>query len=409
MRLAAKENPPGGETRFRTLPLAISFAVDMTSTITARRLLRGDEILEYPQITIQDGHITSIVSRERGNAADSYPRALLAPAYLNIHVHGAVGHDVMEGTPEALHKIAAALASHGVGGYYPTTVTSSTEETLRALDMIARVIEGDAQADGAVPLGIHLEGPFLCTAKRGVHTANLLMQPNIALFDRFWQAARGQIRIMTIAPELTTALELIEHASNLGVVCSLGHSDATLVEAEAGFRSGARSATHTFNAMRRLDHRDPGIAAFVLDNDSLFAEIICDGIHVDPAMVRLFFKAKGEEKAVLITDGMSATGMPDGHYKLGGLDVEVSKGRCTSGGALAGSVLTMDQAVCNYSSFTGAGLTASLLSASRNPAQLMGLHQDWGYIEEGREANFVALSPDGKLIQSFRAGRPLLR
>ena len=157
-----------------------------------------------------------------------------------------------------------------------------------------------------------------------------------------------------------------------------------------------------------LDHRDPGVAAYVLDNDSLFAEIICDGIHVDPAMVRLFYKAKGGEKSVLITDGMSATGMPDGHYKLGGLDVVVAEGHCTSGGALAGSVLTMDQAVRNFASFSGAGLTTSLHAAARNPAQLMGLHQDWGHLKEGREANFVALSPDGKLLQSFRRGRPLL-
>jgi N-acetylglucosamine-6-phosphate deacetylase len=380
----------------------------MTSTITARRLLRGDEIVEYPQITIRDGHITSILGRERGDPGDSYPRALLAPAYLNIHVHGAVGHDVMEGTPEALQAIAAALASHGVGGYYPTTVTSSTEDTLRALDKLAGGIEGKAPDDGAAPLGIHLEGPFLSVAKRGVHTAALLAPPSISLFDRFWQAARGQIRIMTIAPELSTALELIEHASNLGVVCSLGHSDASLVQAESGFRAGARSATHTFNAMRRLDHRDPGVAAYVLDNDSLFAEIICDGIHVDPAMVRLFYKAKGGEKSVLITDGMSATGMPDGHYKLGGLDVVVAEGHCTSGGALAGSVLTMDQAVRNFASFSGAGLTTSLHAAARNPAQLMGLHQDWGHLEDGREANFVALSPDGTLLQFFRRGRPLI-
>ena len=318
----------------------------MTSTITARRLLRGNEIVEYPRITVEDGRITSILSRETGNAGDSYPDATLVPAYVNIHVHGAVGHDVMEGTPQALQAVGAALAGHGVGAYYPTTVTSSTEETLRALDMIAGVIEREPSANAAVPLGIHLEGPFLSPAKRGAHTAALLVQPSIALFDRFWQAARGHIRILTIAPELPTALELIEHANRLGVVCSLGHSDATLVQAEAGARAGARSATHTFNAMRSLDHRDPGIAAYVLDDDALFAEIICDGIHVDPAMVRLFFKAKGLEKSVLITDGMSATGMPDGKYKLGDLDVEVAHGRCTTAGSpgvLAGSVLTMDQ------------------------------------------------------------------
>jgi N-acetylglucosamine-6-phosphate deacetylase len=383
----------------------------MTSIITARRLLRGNEFIEYPRITVDDGHITSIHSRRKSEAGDAYPEATLVPAYLNIHVHGAVGHDVMEGTPEALRTIGAALAGHGVGAYYPTTITSSTEETLRALDMIAAVIERAPSTDAAVPLGIHLEGPFLSPAKRGAHPAALLVQPSRSLFDRFWQAARGHIRILTIAPELSSALELIEHASGLGVVCSLGHSDATLAQAAAGFGAGARSATHTFNAMRSMDHRNPGVAAYVLDNDALFAEIICDGVHVDPAMVRLFFKAKGAEKSILITDGMSATGMPDGGYKLGDLDVEVAHGRCTiagSPGVLAGSVLTMDQAVRNFADFTGAGIAVSAQLAARNPARLMGLDQNWGCLEEGREANFVALSPEGRILQSFRAGRPLL-
>jgi N-acetylglucosamine-6-phosphate deacetylase len=382
----------------------------MTTTITARRLLRGNEIVEYPEVAVQDGYITSITSRDRGAARDSYPEALLVPSYVNIHVHGAVGHDVMEGTPKALQSIGSALAGHGVGAYYPTTVTSSTEETLRSLDMISKIIEQGSAAEGAAPLGIHLEGPFLSAAKRGVHPTALLVQPSIALFDRFWQAARGHIRIMTIAPELASALELIEYAAGLGVVCSLGHSNGTLAEAEAGFRAGARSATHTFNAMRALDHRDPGIAAYVLDNDSLFAEIICDGIHVDPAMVRLFFKGKGAEKSILITDGMAATGMPDGRYKLGELDVEVSKGRCTSAGSpgvLAGSVLTMDQAVRNFSLFTGASIATSAQCAAGSPARLLSLEQ-WGCVEEGREANFLVLSPEGEVVQSFRAGRPLL-
>jgi N-acetylglucosamine-6-phosphate deacetylase len=383
----------------------------MTSTITARQLLRGNQIVEYPRITVDDGHITCIESRASAASDDSFPGAILVPAYVNIHVHGAVGHDVMEGTAEALQAVGASLASHGVGGYYPTTVTSSIEETLRALDMIAGVIESGPPAVSAVPLGIHLEGPFLSEAKRGVHTAALLQQPSIPLFDRFWQAARGHIRIMTIAPELPTALELTRHASSLGVVCSLGHSNASLGEAEAGFVAGAHSATHTFNAMRSLDHRDPGIAAYVLDNDALFAELICDGIHVDPAMVRLFYKAKGAEKGILITDGMSATGMPDGRYKLGGLDVDVANGRCTSAGSpgvLAGSVLTMDRAVRNFSAFTGASLAVSAQMAGSNPAALMGLDDQWGLLGEGREANFVALSAEGRILESFRAGRPLL-
>ena len=380
----------------------------MTSTLIARWLLRGSELLDYPRITMQDGHITSIVSGEGGDADYSFPQAMLVPAYLNIHVHGAAGFDVMEGTATALHAIGVSLGRHGVGAYYPTTVTSSNQETLRALEMIADTIERAPAADSAVPLGIHLEGPFLSTAKRGVHPTALLVEPSTSMFDRFWQAARGHIRIMTIAPELSNALPLIEHAARLGVVCSLGHSNASLLQAQAGFRAGARSATHTFNAMRSLDHRDPGIAAYVLDNDALFAEIICDGIHVDPAMVRLFFKAKGVERSILITDGMAATGMPDGKYKLGDLDVEVAKGRCTSGGALAGSVLTMDQAVRNFSVFTGIPFAVAALLAGRNPAALMGLERSWGCLEEGREANLVVLSPDGQTMQSFRAGRPLL-
>jgi N-acetylglucosamine-6-phosphate deacetylase len=162
--------------------------------------------------------------------------------------------------------------------------------------------------------------------------------------------------------------------------------------------------------MRPLDHRDPGIAAYVLDNNALFAELICDGIHVDPAMVRLFYKGKGSETAILVTDGMSATGMPEGRYLLGELEVEVSNGKCTSAGSpgvLAGSVLTMDKAVRNFSEFTGASLAVSAQMASRNPSTLMGL-EGWGSLDVGRKANMVVLSPEGKILQSFRGGKPLL-
>ncbi len=167
---------------------------------------------------------------------------------------------------------------------FPTTVTSTRDETLRSLAGIATQIKRyqHAAPTGATPLGIHLEGPFLSHRKRGVHTDALLEAPSIELFDRFWQASESTIQLMTIAPELPGANELIAHATKLGVRCSLGHSNATVSEAQAGFTAGARSATHTFNAMRAIDHRDPGLAAFVLDQSELFAEIICDGIHVDP-------------------------------------------------------------------------------------------------------------------------------
>ena len=313
----------------------------------------------------------------------------------------------MEATPEALGTIGAYLASRGVGAYFPTTVTSPRDETMRSLAGLAVEIGRGPTGNyhGATPLGIHLEGPFLSHSKRGVHNGALLEAPSIALFDRFWNAAEGRIRLMTIAPELPGSAELIKHATALGVRCSMGHSDARVCEAEGGYRAGASSATHTFNAMRTIDHREPGLAAYVLDKESLFAEIICDGIHVDPLMVRLYLKAKDKNHIILVTDGMSATGMPDGTYMLGDMEVEVRDGRCTSNGTLAGSVLTLDRGVRNLVAFTGASLDTAVAAASYNPSQLMGIGDDWGSLASGRAANITVLSSEAEVIQTFLAGR----
>jgi N-acetylglucosamine-6-phosphate deacetylase len=387
----------------------------MISTIKARRLLSSGGIVEYPQVTIEDDRVQSIESLtpadyERAPATHHFPGATLAPSYIDIHIHGCAGHDVMEATPDALDAIGVFLAGRGVGAYFPTTVTSSQDKTLRSLQGLATEIERLQRVvpRGATPLGIHLEGPFLSHLRRGAHTESLLEAPSIKLFERFWQAAEGRIRLMTLAPELPGSAELIAHATSLGVRCSMGHSNATVSEAEAGFTAGVRSATHTFNAMRPLDHRDPGIAAYVLDQPSLFAEIICDGFHVDPMMVRLYFKAKSDDRMILITDGISATGMPDGNYKLGEMDVEVRDGHCISNGTIAGSVLTLDRAVRNFVEFTGANLNTAVTAASHNPAQLMGIGESWGILEAGRPANITVLSQTSEVLQTFLAGRPVI-
>jgi len=387
----------------------------MISTIAARRLMSAGGVVEYPLVSVEDGRVSRIETlsagdHERVAATHRFPEATLVPAYVDIHIHGCAGHDVMEATPEALNAIGSYLASRGVGAYFPTTVTSPRDETIRSLAGLAgEIVRGtEAGHRGATPLGIHLEGPFLSHQKRGVHTDALLEAPSIALFDRFWEAAEGKICLMTIAPELTGAAELIAHATALGVRCSLGHSDARVCEAEIGFVAGARSATHTFNAMRTIDHREPGLAAFVLDKESLYAEIICDGIHVDPLMVRLFFRAKDEDRIILVTDGMSATGMPDGTYMLGDMQVEVRDGRCTSDGTLAGSVLTLDRGVQNLMKFTGAGLNAAVAAASHNPSQLMGIQNNWGSLDVGRMANITVLSRSAEVIQTFLAGRAMI-
>ena len=387
----------------------------MTCTIVGRRLLGPGGALEYPLLSVEDGRLTGVRGLvpdecERLPVTHRFPGATLVPAFLDIHLHGGAGYDVMEGTPGAIRAIGTHLARHGVGAYLPTTVTSPLDDTLRALSGLAREIEraGAGHTDAATPLGIHLEGPFLSHAKRGVHTAALLQKPSISLFNRFWEAAEGRIVLMTLAPEIPGALDLIAHASALGVRCSLGHSNATAAEAQAGHAAGAVSATHTFNAMRALDHREPGLAAYVLDRDSLYAEIIADGIHVDPMMVRLFLKAKGADRILLVTDGISATGMPDGRYRLGDMEVDVTDGRCTSGGAIAGSVLTLDRAVRNLVAFTGTALETAIRAASSNPARLIGQQNNWGSLEPGQAANFAVLSPAGEVIETFLHGIPAI-
>jgi N-acetylglucosamine-6-phosphate deacetylase len=382
----------------------------MTSTLTARRLITADGIIEHPWIAIhRDGTIASIDSGEPG--ADE---TTLTPAFLDIHVHGAAGRDAMEGSSEALRSIGGFLATKGVAHFLATTVTAPVDRTLRALEGIADAIDTaahDSNAPSALPVGIHLEGPFISHAKRGVHPPPDIQPPSIPLFEKMRQAARGHIRLMTIAPETPGALDLIAYATETGTHVSLGHSDATAAETRAAIAAGATSATHTFNAMRRLDHREPGLCGVVLDTESLYAELICDGIHVAPEFVRMWLRAKGEDRAILVTDGISATGMPDGKYMLGELEVTVADGRCLSTSdlakgveTLAGSVLTMDRAVANLQRFTGASLATAVRLASRNPARMLGL-KDLGQIVVGRPANFNAFSADGSLHHTMLHGQ----
>ena len=240
------------------------------------------------------------------------------------------------------------------------------------MERLATAIEA-AQKDStprAQALGIHLEGPFLSHVRRGVHPPESLLDPDVRTFEKLWQASRGHIRLMTMAPELPGATKLIAAATRCGVCVSLGHSDATLEQTRAGISAGARHATHTFNAMRPLDHRNPGILGEVLTNPAFTADLIADGVHVHPSAVRLFLEAKGPDRAVLITDATSATGMPDGRYRLGSFEVDVHNGKCLHDGKLAGSVLTLDRAIQNVMSFAGLELKAAVRLATLNPAKV---------------------------------------
>ncbi len=364
--------------------------------------------VEFPVLIIgDDGTLTDISSDPTALARE---QDTLTCAFFDIHTHGAMGHDVMSASPAALREMQHFLARRGVAQYLPTTVTASVDTTLRSLDSLADAIEAEPQPLQAQPRGIHLEGPFLSHAKRGVHPASELQKPSIELFDRFQQAARGQIRLLTIAPELDGALELIAYATSHDVRCSLGHTNALASEARAGVDAGTSSATHTFNAMRALDHREPGVLGVALDDDRLYAELICDGVHVAPELVRLWFRSKGSERAILVTDAMSAAGMPEGRYKLGELDVDVADGRAMLAGdldrgayTLAGSVLTMDRAVANLQQFTGASIADATRLASHNPAAMLG-RPELTRLAPGSPANLNRFDAGGRLIATYIQG-----
>jgi N-acetylglucosamine-6-phosphate deacetylase len=336
----------------------------------------------------------------------------LAPGYFDIHIHGGAGLDAMRASADELPRLGKFLTTHGVTGYFPTTVAAPLDSTCAALERLADLIEADAadkddksDAVQARPLGIHLEGPFLSHKRRGVHPPENLVEPTIAIFERLWQAARGHVRMLTIAPEIPGAMEVIAEAARRGVCVSIGHSDAVLSTAQDAVKAGARHATHTFNAMRPLDHRDPGIVGEVLSNDALSADMIVDGIHVEPAVVKIFMRAKGSDRAVLITDAISATGMPDGRYKLGPIEVDVKDGKCTSGGSLAGSVLTMDRAVRNVTQFAGWSLRDAVRAASLNPARAVGMAASRGILAAGADADFIVLTAAGDVLRTFVRGR----
>lgn len=381
----------------------------MSTVITAARLVTPLEWIEAPVVTVEDGHIAALQSRSDAEIPASrrldFPGLILAPGFIDIHIHGGAGRDAMEANESALAQIEFQLVKHGVTAYLPTTVTAPHERILEALDGLGKAIAAPNKNRGrATPLGIHLEGPFISHEKRGVHPPENLLQPSPQALDRFWQASAGNISMMTIAPELPGAVETIQYARTLGVHSSLGHSNATYKEAQTGISAGADHATHTFNAMRALDHRDPGILGAVLEDNELTADIIADGIHVHPSILKLFLRAKGADRAILITDAISATGMPDGIYKLGGFEVQVSNGRCEYQGKLAGSVLTLDRAVRNVMSFAGWQLQQAVRLATLNPAQRLGISDQRGLLAPGRRADLVLLTPEGQVVHTIIGG-----
>ncbi len=383
----------------------------MIAALTASELLTPSGRISSPVVLMQDGVVLKLGSREEieipsSAAVHDFPGAVLAPAFIDLHIHGSAGYDVMQGDQRGLERMASFLACHGVSSFLATTVTADLDVLVAAVERLAEQIHNWPSGGAmATPFGIHLEGPWISSARRGVHPEAYIVAPSLALFDRLHRAANGYLRLITMAPELPGALELIGEAVKHGVRVSIGHTNGQASDADAAIHAGATHVTHTFNAMRPLNHRNPGILGTALNSKELTAEIIADGVHVDPLVVELFLRCKGPANAVLVTDAISATGMPDGKYQLGSFEVIVQGSRCEWDGRLAGSVLTLDRAVRNVMQFSGWTLEDSVRLATANPARVLG-ESTRGTIRPGARADIVVLSPKGELVESFVAGTP---
>ena len=374
------------------------------TAIYASRTLTPQEELRDCVIVVEAGRITGIGHRDEVHippGAKDYVASgmTVVPGFVDVHIHGAGGHDVMEAEAAALDKITATVARFGTTSIVATTVTAPIEATCHSLEGIAAYIRAhESTADnarfGADILGIHLEGPFINPERRGVHPTASILAPSVESFEKFRAAAGNLIKLITIAPEMPGALKLIAAAVADGVVVGLGHTDADYAQARAAIQAGARHAVHVYNAMRPFTHRDPGVISAVLTDADVTAEIIADGVHVAGPAIQVLLGTKGFDTVLLVSDGTAATGMRDGTFKLGGFEVQVRDGVVrNSEGKLAGSTLTIDRAI-RYLVELGVPVVDAIRMATILPARRLGLAGKKGIIAVGADADLVVLTPD---------------
>lgn len=326
----------------------------------------------------------------------------LAPGMIDLHIHGAHGNDVMDADLAALNKISHALAMEGVTGFLATTMTADNQTIEKVLQIIPTAMQSK---EGAAILGVHLEGPFIAAAKAGAQLAQYTQTPNKKLFDQWQAAAKGSIKLVTVAPELAHADDFIRHLHNANIIAAVGHTHATFAETNVAITAGCSYATHLFNAMRGMQQREPGAAGALLLSDKVTAELIVDGLHLHPAIVQLALRVKGIEHLILVTDAMRAKCMGNGKYELGGQDVLVNQGKATlADGTLAGSTLKMPQALKNIISQTQCSLVDALTMVTINPAKVLGLGDKKGRIDIGFDADLLVMNPALDVVFTMRAG-----
>lgn len=366
--------------------------------LRARRILTPLEEISDGLVAVSDGVIqfvgtaSSIESPVDAQWIDCGDGTIV-PGFIDVHIHGSGGDSVMDGA-SAVARVAAFITAFGVTSWLPTltpreTITEMSEIIRENLDGAQRVLRG------AEVLGLHLEGPFLSPKRPGAIRSEWFRPPSVAEAGALLEAGSGHIRLMTLAPELPAGLDLVRYLVAQKVVASIGHSDATHAEALAAVEFGLSHATHTFNAMRGFQHRDPGVVGAVLVTDAINGELIADGVHVDPLAMRLLIRTKGEHRVLLITDAVAPAGLGNGSFEFDGRPIEVRDGRATlADGTIAGSVATFDGNLRRIVRECGLPLRAAVVMATLTPARAIGVADRKGYLAGGRDADLVVLDRD---------------
>jgi N-acetylglucosamine-6-phosphate deacetylase len=367
------------------------------------------QVLGSGTILMEEGKISRITQHLSAFPPDAQRLELpdgtrIIPGLIDLHIHGAAGVDVMDATPEAMETLARVLPREGTTAFLATTITQVPDAIERALSNAARFISR-GKTGMAECLGIHLEGPFIHPDRAGAQPKEHIQRPDPDLARRWQELTGGLIRLVTLAPEREGGLELVRCFRELGVIVSIGHSDATYEECANAIREGASHVTHLFNGMRGLHHREIGVAGAAFLRKELSVELIADGIHVSPEMVRIAYGSITSQRLILITDAMRAKCLRSGIYELGGQVVRVEDGEARlSDGTLAGSVLQMNDALNNMRRFTGCSMEELIAMASANPARVLGVEDRKGSIAEGKDADLVALDEDGRVILTICRG-----
>ncbi|GAB3961552.1 N-acetylglucosamine-6-phosphate deacetylase [Actinoallomurus acanthiterrae] len=362
-------------------------------TFANARVVTVRRVLDPGWLTVQDGRIRGVGAGDPppgdGPVHDLGGRYVL-PGFVDLHMHGGGGAQITTDDPEEILAAVAFHRAHGTTRTLASLVTDELDRMAASVRTIAEIIRGSA--DPSI-VGVHLEGPFLNPAKRGSHHAEFLLPPDVTALRHLLSAGDGTVRVVTLAPELPGGMDLLREVVSADVIAAVGHTTADFDQARQAFASGARIATHLFNAMRDFHHRDPGPAGAALADDAVTCELINDGFHVHEEAVRIAVGAAGPERIALITDATPAAGMTDGSFHLGPVPVFARDGKVTlSDGTIAGSTLTMDAAVRHAVHCVGLPITTAAIAAATTPATVLGIADRTGSIPPGKDADLVVLS-----------------